>query len=96
MTPLIKNILVFGGLVLLAAAGYYLFVMNKDATISTDQIDLQQQEVQNEVFLNRLNELQQIELSVSILEDERFRSLVDFSTPVNTVPAGRPRPFAAP
>jgi uncharacterized protein YacL len=97
MSPLIKNVLIFGGLLLIAVFGYYLFVLQGDsvASITSTEVDIAAV-AERESFLRSLRELQTISLDTSVLNDERFIRLVDFSEPVSEVPVGRQDPFADP
>lgn len=92
MSSIFKNILIFAGLAALAYAGYYFFVLNKDATLDTTTSS-EGQMLTNE-FLQRLNELDSVDLSRAVFDDERFRSLVDFSTTPEEASAGRSNPFS--
>ncbi len=92
MSSIFKNILVFAGLAGLAYAGYYFFVLNKDANLNSTESS-EGQLLTNE-FLQRLNEIQNVDLSKAIFDDERFRSLVDFSSMPEEASAGRSNPFS--
>lgn len=91
MSSFTKNILIFAALAALAYAGYYLFIMNKDSGLETSS-GSEGQMLTNE-FLQRLNDIEQVGLSRAVFDDVRFRSLVDFSSSPETVPAGRGNPF---
>ena len=94
MTSLIKNIIVIGGLLALAGIGYYLFVIQGDSTLNTGGVaDAGSADIETQAFLNRLEDLQNINISTSIFQDARFRSLTDFSTIINRVESGRSNPF---
>ncbi|OGG41340.1 hypothetical protein A2837_02355 [Candidatus Kaiserbacteria bacterium RIFCSPHIGHO2_01_FULL_46_22] len=91
MSSITKNILIFAALAALAYAGYYLFVIKKDSSLNTTSSS-EGQMLTNE-FLQRLNDIEQVGLSRAVFDDARFRSLVDFSSTPDTVPAGRDNPF---
>lgn len=94
MGSLLKNILILGGLAVIAAVGYYLFVIERDATVEgNNEIVTDQAEQQNRAFLRRLEDLRQIELSTTIFSDPRFNSFVDFTEPVEPTSYGRENPF---
>lgn len=92
MSAITKNILTFAALAGLAYAGYYFFVLNKEASLNSDSSS-EGQLLTNE-FLQRLNELNQIDLSREVFDDPRFRSLVDFSNEPQEASAGRSNPFS--
>jgi hypothetical protein len=95
MTSLIKNIIIIGGLVALAGIGYYLFVIQGNATLNTGGTGgISQAEIETQAFLRQLEDLQAINISTAIFQDQRFRSLQDFSSIVNRVQSGRSNPFA--
>lgn len=95
MSSFIKNSIIILGLALLAALGYYLFVLNKDSGIDITDISISNQaEAETQEFLRRLNELKNINLSGEIFSDQRFQSLVDFGTDVEPSQIGRENPFA--
>lgn len=97
MSSFIKNLITILGLALIAALGYYLFVLNKDSGIDITDISISNQaeaEAETQAFLRRLNELKNINLSGEIFSDRRFQSLVDFGTPVDPSQIGRENPFA--
>ena len=97
MLSLIKNIGVIIGLLALAALGYYLFVLERGSTINPGVSSaVQQSEVEAEEFLSRLRDIENIEISTAVFDDERFRSLVNFSSVVDRVPVGRENPFSRP
>lgn len=92
MSSLFKNILVFAGLAAVAYAGYYIFVLNNESTLTSSSSSEGQMLTME--FLTRLNELERINLSEAIFMDARFHSLVDFSSEPESVPAGRSNPFS--
>lgn len=97
MNSLLKNSIVLIGLVALAAIGYYLFVTEREVTINNSNgSTVDEADLETRFFLQRLGELQQIQLDTSIFADARFRSLVDFSSTVERVPSGRATPFSSP
>lgn len=96
MTGIIKNTIVIIGLIALAAIGYYLFVTNQASELTRNESGLTPAEVQTRAFLDRLSELDSINLSGQIFTDDRFRSLQDYSKPVIPAAVGRVNPFRAP
>lgn len=93
MSSLTKNILVLAGLAAIAYAGYYLFVVNNGATL--DSTSGSEGQALTTEFLQRLNEIEQIDLSTEVFSDVRFRSFVGFSSGPEPVSAGRNNPFSA-
>jgi hypothetical protein len=92
MSSFIQNMLIVGGIIVLAAIGYFLYTNNaplreQDGTVS------QQVAAQSEDFLKRLNELKAVRLNGDIFADPRFTSLNNNSQPVIPQPIGRTNPF---
>jgi uncharacterized protein YacL len=97
MSNVIKNVLIFGGLIVLAIFGYYLFVLQDDSVVGVASNDVDIASVaERESFLRSLQELKSIKLDTSVLNDERFVRLVDYSNEPQEVPVGRSNPFANP
>lgn len=93
MAGLFKNLIVILSLLALAGIGYYLFVIEKEADIETaggSAVDAQRE---SQVLIKQLQDVQKIQLSNALFSDRRFRSLVDFGTPVERVSVGRENPF---
>ena len=94
MNSLLKNSLIVLALLATAALGYYLFVLDNSGVVAVgNQRVTEQAELETQEFLQRLNELKDIELSGAIFVDERFRSLQDNSRPISPVSVGRSNPF---
>lgn len=96
MSDTIKNIA--GILLLLSVAfgGYYIYAQmggEVEGELSLTDQEYQMMLSKTSVFISRSQELSQILIDTSVLEDERFRSLKTFSRPVSDVPLGRPDPF---
>lgn len=92
-----KNISIILIVLTIAFGGYYIYVQKAatDLTASPEgQQMVQDMLAHTQVFIERSQELDQIAFDISILEDERFRSLKVFSKPVKEQPAGRTDPFA--
>lgn len=95
MTPLVKNGLILIGLLVIGGLGYYLFVLNADSDLAFEGIGgANEAQLASEQFLKQLNDIKTFELSSELFEDQGFRALVDFSTPVPAHPVGRNNPFA--
>lgn len=95
MGSLLKNIFIIGGLIAIAVGGYYLVVIERSSTVSTENVFTEDQtEQETQAFLRRLEDLESIELSTSLFADPRFNSFVDFTNEVLPLPYGRGNPFA--
>jgi hypothetical protein len=93
MSSLLQNIIVIGGIVLLAGFGYYLYTQNAALDVSTDSTVSSQVAAETADFLRRLNELKAIELKGEIFSDPRFLSLRDYSSPISPEAVGDSNPF---
>jgi hypothetical protein len=92
MLSILKNIVILIGFIATLALGYFLYIrpMGMDDSNSNLQLEIT---YKADRFVQRLNELKQIELSGDILADRRFTSLTSFSSPVQSEPVGRENPF---
>lgn len=93
MAGLFKNLVVILSLLALAGIGYYLFVIEGGANLESNDNSAADAERESQLLIRQLQDVQNIELSGAIFSDRRFRSLVDFGSPVNRVPVGRDNPF---
>ena len=89
------NISIILGVITIAFGGYYLY----SQFFSKAEFNVNNQTMQNmlnntRVFIERREVLDQIEFNVAFFEDERFRSLESYTTPIEDKPIGRPNPFA--
>ena len=95
MPKINKNILLIVGLLVVAIAGYFLF-MSKDsapAPLTETQVGAEGQIGQEIVIeLNRLRALQNI--NTDIFKNAAFASLKDYTQVVVPQPVGRANPFA--
>jgi len=94
MKSFLKNIIIIVSLVAIVALGYYLFVIEKDSTITSNAVGVNQVDIETQQFLRKLRTIESLNVSVGIFSDSDFNSLVNFTTPVKSVPAGRDNPFA--
>lgn len=95
MTSIVKNGLTLLGLIVVAVLGYYLYTLQSDENIElAGDSDISEARVAGERFLRELNTIKNFELSDELFRDPRFRSFVDFTTPVPEQPVGRENPFA--
>lgn len=90
------NLTVVLGLITIAFGGYYLYTQYSSTSTSFDVNEQTMQNMLNntKVFIDRGQVLEGIALDISFFEDERFRSLQGYSTPIRDYPTGRPNPFA--
>lgn len=89
-----KNILILGFIALLAGAGYYLVVLERNGTVGGQNvITAGQAEEDAQLFLRQLDALQKVEFRTEIFTDPRFVSLEDYTESVIQIPAGRQNPF---
>ena len=96
MGSFFKNFIALAGLLAIAAAGYYLIVIKREATIEgNNAFVVSQAERETQEFLSRLDDLRTIELSSAIFSDPRFTTLSDFTDTVEAVSYGRDNPFVA-
>lgn len=93
MGTIINNILAILGLLILGGLGFYLFVLDGSATLSSDTLSRTDAELKNQQFLRQIAELRSNDLSGDIFSDDRFTSLVDFTLPVRQSEVGRDNPF---
>ncbi len=97
MTPLAKNLLIVLGVFTVGYAGYFLYTQQSSMVLETgDQGDdvYINMLANTEVFIVRSQELQGIDLDLSVLADPRFRTLKRFTKDVEDQPYGRSNPFA--
>ena len=94
MKGFLKNTIIIVSLVAIVALGYYLFVIEKDSTITSNSVGVSQVDVETQQFLRKLRIIESLNVSVGIFSNPTFNSLVNFTTPVKSVPAGRDNPFA--
>jgi hypothetical protein len=95
MSTVTKNIISILGLITVAFAGFYLYTQSTIPTSSADDLALQQMLSNTEVFIARSQELNSMRFDLSVLENERFRTLQTYTNPVESQPTGRANPFSA-
>ncbi len=93
-----KNISIVLGLITIAFAGYYMLTQRNSTTLSFDSGEqvLSNMLANTQVFITHRQELDEVELDLSLFEDPRFLSFRSFTQPVVERPIGRPDPFATP
>jgi hypothetical protein len=93
----IKKLSLALGLITVAFGGYYIYIqqsISNDIAFDSEQ-SLQAMLARTSVFISHSQELDQINLDLTILEDQRFRSLKLYSRPVEDQPVGRANPFGS-
>jgi hypothetical protein len=93
MTPFVKNGLTVLALIIIAAGGYYLFVLKSSSNLNDSVLLTSESKNASDRFLRELDKLRGIDLSGKIFEDNRFNSLVNFSQPLSPQLTGRSDPF---
>ena len=92
---MLKNILIILFLVVVVAAGVYLY-LHPDITeslLSSDKAISSSALLETKDFLQRFQAFESVELDNSVFTDRRFGSLVDFRQPVIPTAIGRPNPY---
>lgn len=90
-----KNIIIIVGLLVVAAAGIYLFTQ-RDAANLVFSDSAQVPEVvlaSTEVFIERRMVLESLSVDSTIVKDPRFTSLRSHTEPIRVRPMGRDNPF---
>ncbi len=93
----IKKITLILGLVTVTFGGYYIYIqqsVSSEVAFESEQA-LQAMLARTSVFISHSQELDQINLDLTILEDQRFRSLKLYTRPVEDQPIGRTNPFGS-
>lgn len=90
---MIKNLLILLTLAVGLYAGYTFFFAGDDMDLAVD-VGASEGELMAGEFLMRLNELNDVSFSRDFFEDQKFRSLVSFTTAPESASAGRPDPFS--
>jgi hypothetical protein len=92
------NISIILGLLTIAFAGYYIYLQRDNMALNIGSEDKLTENVLNSaaVFINYRQTLSDIDLDLSLFEDERFTTLQSYATPIQERPIGRVNPFANP
>lgn len=98
MSKTTQNLIVVLGLITIAFAGYYIYTQQSTSLVSFESNEQVMQNMLNNtrVFIERRQTLDQVQMDLSLFEDDRFESLRSFRTPIEERPVGRPDPFADP
>jgi hypothetical protein len=96
MGTFFKNATVALGIITAVFGGYYFFIGQAESEIKAAEAEqsLQAMLANTSVFISHSQELDRISLDLSLFEDQRFRSLRLYTTPVDEQPTGRSNPFS--
>lgn len=96
MQNIIKNLATVLGIATVAFGGYYLYAQKPalDSDLAASEQTMQSILANTELFIAHSQELDQIGLELSVLEDPKFRSLQTVSAPLQEQSVGRQNPFA--
>lgn len=96
MGNLFKSITMALGIITAVFGGYYLYVERANSMMEASEAEqsLQRLLANTSVFISHSQELNQINLDLSLFEDQRFRSLRLYTQPVEEQATGRSNPFS--
>jgi len=96
MSSLLKNLIVALGITLLLSGVYYVATSGSDEELADDAFGMSDSEVslRTQKILADTKQIDEYALDVSIFEDSRFRTLVDYTVFFPDVMTGRINPFA--
>lgn len=90
-----NNTLIIVGVVVIGAAGLYLFLNRGVAELALETPTVPSDVLTNtQLFMERRAVLESIKLDTQVLSDPRFTALKAFSGPIPPRPVGRGNPFA--
>ena len=94
MSPLLRNLALALVLALIAWLGYVVFLKDDEEVVSTANSGVINEAVRDgQEFLMRLQQMRSIELEGAVLNDPRFKSLIDLRQDLVAEPVGRDNPF---
>ncbi len=84
------------GIITVVFGGYYLYIERSKASLETANAEqvLQERLANTSVFITYSQELNKINLDLSLFEDQRFRSLRLYTEPIEEQATGRNNPFS--
>jgi hypothetical protein len=96
MNSTLKNLFIILGLLTIGYAAYYVYSARQEMTTNDTLSDAQFEAMLNstQVFIERRQSLNEMELDVNFLNDERLRNLEANQAGRIEVTAGRNNPFA--
>jgi hypothetical protein len=91
-----KNIAIILGILTIGAGGYWLYTQEMTNGTDFEQTEATRENMLNrtQVFIERRQKLDQVELDISFFEKNSFRSLESHTTEIQEQPVGRSNPFA--
>jgi hypothetical protein len=96
MSNTLKNLLIVLALLTVGYGAYYLYSARTSTTgQSVTDVEFQAMLTRTQAFIDRRQELDRMQVDVSIFADERFQNLEANNEPLTEVDAGRANPFAA-
>ncbi len=97
MGSLFKNITIALGIATVVFGGYYLYIQSTSNSLGVSDVEqsLASMLANTSVFISYSQELDQINLDLSLFEDARFRSLRLYTAPVKEQATGRSNPFSS-
>ncbi len=96
MSSLLKNLFVALGITLILGAVYYVTTSDSGEEFVDDSFSMSDSEVslRTQKILADTKQIDEYALDVSIFDDSRFRTLVDYTVSIPDVMTGRTNPFA--
>lgn len=96
MTSNLKRLLTILVVLTVVYAGYYLYTNRNSADLSgnTSTAEYEMMLNRTQVFISHRQELESLDLDLSLFEDSRFRSLRSHRVPLANIESGRSNPFA--
>lgn len=94
MSNATKNITVILGVLTMVFSGYYFFAQTAPGDVAGSDEELQAMLANTAVFMERSQELDAMNFDETVFQNERFRTLKTFTSPVESQPIGRSNPFA--
>ncbi|MEN9920450.1 MAG: hypothetical protein RL538_343 [Candidatus Parcubacteria bacterium] len=94
MSNTIKNIAVILGVLTIVFSGYYFYAQVASDSATDNDAVLQAMLANTAVFIERSQELDAMSFDEGVFQNERFRTLQSFTSPVESQPIGRSNPFA--
>ncbi len=96
MSSLFRNITIALGIITALFGAYYLYIDSASSSLekAAAEQSLQEMLANTSVFISYSQELDQINLDLSLFEDQRFRSLRLYTQPVEEQPVGRTNLFS--
>jgi hypothetical protein len=93
MNTVKNNIISILGLLTISFAAFYLYTQSITPSSDAEDVALQQMLANTEIFIARSQELNSMRFDLTVLENERFRTLQSYTKPVESQPTGRTNPF---